>query len=69
MVGNFTEDKTIKVKEETSDFDSNFGLEKAPAPKRHQNFLLNETEGMFSCLTLFVLHLINPLVFILAYRW
>ena len=48
MVGNFTEDKTIKVKEETSDFDSNFGLEKGPVPKRHQNFLLNETEGMFS---------------------
>jgi len=45
MPENFTEGKTIKVEEETSDFSSNFGLGKIPITAKRQNYLLNETNG------------------------
>lgn len=43
MFANFTDGQTIQVKEETSDFDSAFGLERIPITK-HQNYL-NDTNG------------------------
>uniref|UniRef100_A0A7S3JP67 Uncharacterized protein n=1 Tax=Euplotes harpa TaxID=151035 RepID=A0A7S3JP67_9SPIT len=42
MVGNFTEDKTIDIKEEGSELDSVFGIERVPISKK-QNLFKNES--------------------------
>mmetsp|Transcript_27156 Transcript_27156/g.24033 ORF Transcript_27156/g.24033 Transcript_27156/m.24033 type:complete len:90 (-) Transcript_27156:29-298(-) len=41
MLGNFTEGQTVKVKEETSEFNSTIGLDKISLTKK--NNYLNET--------------------------
>lgn len=49
MFGNFTDGRTAKVKEESSDMNSTIGLEKINLSRR-QNLMFNETNG--KCLTI-----------------
>jgi len=44
MLGNFTDGQTVKVKEESSDFNSTIGLEKINLSRKN-NLMLNETNG------------------------
>jgi hypothetical protein len=45
MMGNFTEGQTIKVPEEISELESNFGLDRMQMSTKRQNFFLNDTNG------------------------
>lgn len=46
MMGNFTDGPTVKVLEETSDFNSTIALDKINLTRK-QNFMMNETNGKY----------------------